>query len=163
MPSEVRFSRAQKWDLLRMSAAAIASTVFFTVPLFLVRPNPPAKPSAQPPATLPAPAVVPDVAASSTPATEIAPSPAPATEIAPSPAATKVSVVTSTEFAVASKPTLQPTRPRARVQRGPELRARANVGANPTQPTFKRRLVRFFSGIGKYAVKPFPTVNITGS
>ena len=44
MPSEVRFTRAQKWDLVRISAAAVASTVFFTVPMFLVRPHPAAAP-----------------------------------------------------------------------------------------------------------------------
>jgi hypothetical protein len=152
MPSEVRFSRAQKWDLLRMSAAAVASTVFFTVPLFLVRANPATQPAAPSPATAPAPAVVAD----------LAPPSATTAEIASPPVANTVSVVTSTEFAVASKPALQPARPHARAQRAPELRARANVSASPAQPSFKRRLVRFFSGIGKYTVKPFPTVNIKG-
>src|SRR3954467_10788298 len=40
MPSEVRFTRAQRWDLVRISAAAVASTVFFSVPMFLGRPPP---------------------------------------------------------------------------------------------------------------------------
>ena len=38
MPSDVHFTRAQKWDLVRLSAAAVASTVFFTVPMFLAHP-----------------------------------------------------------------------------------------------------------------------------
>ena len=39
MQSEVRLTRAQKWDLLRMSGAAVVSTVFFGIPMFMARPE----------------------------------------------------------------------------------------------------------------------------
>jgi hypothetical protein len=149
MPSEVRFSRAQKWDLVRMSAAAVASTVFFTVPIFLVRQNPTPQ-SEQPPATVPVAALVSQTAAPD----QITPSSSPVTS---------VSVVTSTEFAIASTPVLQPAPQRARPQSRPDLRAHANVNTAPPQRSFTRRLARFFSGVGKYAVKPFPSINRSGN
>jgi len=154
MPSEARFSRAQKWDLVRMSAAAVASTVFFTVPLFLVRPNPSAQRSPEPPTPVAAPAI---------PAVSLDSQPAPPAEIAPPAVIKTVSVVTATELAPESTPVLQPVRaeavlPRTHAQRSPVVSARANVKTNPAQSSFKHRLARFFSGVGKYAVKPFPTV-----
>jgi hypothetical protein len=39
MQSDVRFTQAQKWDLLRMSGAAVVSTVFFGIPMFMARPE----------------------------------------------------------------------------------------------------------------------------
>ena len=160
MPSEVRFSRAQKWDLMRMSAAAVASTVFFTVPLFLVRTNSTPQPTtAQSPTT---------TGASTVAAASMATPPAPPAESARPAIADTVAVVTSTEFAVESTPVLQPNRAqsvRGRTQAQPSavLRAQANVKRDPAQPSFKRRLARFFSGVGKYAVKPFPTVTNSGN
>lgn len=159
MPSGVRFSRAQKWDLVRMSAAAVASTVFFSMPLFLIRPEVAGQrttPSASAGGTS---AVV---------ATNLAAPPAPSAEIAPSAVPNTVSVVTATEFAVESTPLLQSARgqavrPRTTAERSPVLRARANGKAEPASPSFKHRLARFFSGVGKYAVKPFPTVTSSGN
>jgi hypothetical protein len=152
------FSRAQKWDLVRMSAAAVASTIFFTVPLFLVRSNGTAERTAQSPPTDSTPAVA---------ATNLASPPAPSAEIAP-PVPNTVSVVTATEFAVESTPALQSARaqsvrPRTPGERPSVLRARANVTAEPSATSFKHRLARFFSGVGKYTVKPFPTVTNSGN
>jgi hypothetical protein len=157
MPSG--FSRAQKWDLVRMSAAAVASTIFFTVPLFLVRSNGTAERTAQSSSTDSTPAVV---------ATNLASSPAPSAEIAPSSVPDTVSVVTATQFAVESTPALQSARaqsgrPRTPGDRPSVLRARANVKAEPSATSFKHRLARFFSGVGKYTVKPFPTVTSSGN
>lgn len=159
MPSGVRFSRAQKWDLVRMSAAALASTVFFTVPLFLVRPNVTAERTAPSPSTTNPPAVIP---------TNLPSSPVSSSELATSPVPNTVSVVTATEVASESTPVLQSARaqsarPRTPIERSPVLRANANVKAEPAPSSFKHRLARFFSGVGKYAVKPFPTVTSSGN
>jgi hypothetical protein len=160
MPSEVRFSRAQKWDLVRMSAAAVASTVFFTAPLFLVRPSPSPQAKDEPRPTL---------AASPVAAGDPASAPAAIRDTPPAATADTVAVVTSTEFAVESTPALQSThgqalRPRTSAQRSPVLRAHATVRTDPAQQSsFKHRLVRFFSGVGKYTVKPFPSVTTSGN
>jgi hypothetical protein len=160
MPSEVRFTRAQKWDLVRISAAAVASTVFFTVPMFLVRSHPPGdrieSPAAQPRDI--AAAGLADQPPQSKSPTDSAP--------APSGAATDavgVSIVTSTEFAVATTPAFQGTAmPRSRSGKQAQVRARANSPA-PDPPSLKRRLGRFLAGDGKYNVRPFPTVSTSGS
>jgi hypothetical protein len=39
MSSEVHLSRAQKWDLARLAVAAMASSVFFSLPIVLARPQ----------------------------------------------------------------------------------------------------------------------------
>jgi hypothetical protein len=155
MTSDVRFTRAQKWDLVRMSAAALASTVFFTVPMFLVPPNAPA-PSTQKSITAPATDVM--LAGLSNP---IPPS-TPAESAAVRANAEAVMVVTSTEFAATTRPVLQGNiTPRARATRPGELRARANPTAS--SPSLRRRLARLISGNGKYTIKPFPTVSTSGS
>src|SRR5262249_46594081 len=143
---------------VRMSAAAVASTVFFTVPLFLVRPNSTAERTTPPSAAANAPAVA---------AANLGSPLAPTAEITAPPAVNTVSVVTATELAVESTPVLQPlraqpVRTRPHAQRSPVLKARANVRTDPAPSSFKRRLVRFFSGVGRYAVKPFPSINIKG-
>ena len=136
MPSEVRFTRAQRLDLVRISAAAVASTVFFTVPMFLVRP-----PNAPPPPRI----------ASFAPAQPTTPVDLNA-----------VSVVTSTEVASVTTPSLQTNATgRSRAAKPPQVRARRTSPAAP--PSLGRRLVRFFAGKGKYNVKPFPTVSASGS
>jgi hypothetical protein len=158
MPSEVRFTRAQRLDLVRISAAAVASTVFFTVPMFLVRPpNAPARVEnrATPPRHL-------ALAALSQPVTE---SQLPATsETAPSTPldVNVVSVVTTTEVASVTTPALQGNAAaRSRPAKPPQVRARASSPA--ATPSLSRRLARFFAGNGKYNVKPFPTVSTSGS
>ena len=154
MTSDLRFTRTQKWDLVRMSAAALASTVFFTVPMFLVRPNP-AAPSAPPSVTGPQLDVM--VAGLSTPTP-----PSPPIESAPVRSdAGAVMVMTSTEFAAATTPAIRGNdTARVRAIRPTEVRARANAGSSPS---FSRRLARLISGNGKYTIKPFPTVGSSGS
>jgi hypothetical protein len=73
-----------------------------------------------------------------------------------------ISVVTSTEFAEATTPALQNTTTlRLRGGKPAEVRTRRNTA--PTAPSLSRRFARFFAGSGKYNVKPFPTVNTSGS
>ncbi len=157
MPSEVRFTRAQKWDLVRISAAAVASTVFFSVPLFLVRPH--AAPAQTESRASERQELV--LAKTSEPQTHSSAAPAP-TVVRAATDASVVSVVTSTEFAEATTPSLQnTTTPRLRGGKPAEVRARANTGATP--PSLSRRFARFIAGTGKYNVKPFPTVNTSGS
>jgi hypothetical protein len=155
MTSDVRFTRAQKWDLVRMSAAALASTVFFTVPMFLVRPNP-AAPSIQKSVTPPASNMM--LAGVSSPTS-------PSTPIESAAVRTNteaVMVLTSTEFAPATTPVLQGhSSARSRAPRPAELRVRTNTPAS--LPSLSRRLARFISGNGKYTIKPFPTVGTSGS
>jgi len=157
MPSEVRFTRAQKWDLVRISAAALASTVFFTVPMFLVRPDPAVSSRASEHAELVLATVSAPQARSRVDAAAISP-----TLLSARVDASAVSVVTSTEFAETTTPTLQNTTMlRSRSARPAEIRARANTA--PAAPSLSRRLARFLAGTGKYNVKPFPTVNTSGS
>jgi hypothetical protein len=157
MPSKVRFTRAQKWDLVRISAAAVASTVFFTVPIFLVRPHP--APSLESRVSEHAEFVIATVSEPQ------AGSDAASARAAVSSAATDaraVSVITSTEFAAATTPPLQGTTTlRLRAAKPAEIRARANTA--PAPPSLSRRLARFIAGTGKYNIKPFPTVNTSGS
>jgi len=156
MPSEVQFTRAQKWDLVRISAAAVASTVFFTTPIFLVRPDPPparhGQQAAERQPVVPARSAEPAAPSNAVPKSDT--TSASLDEDA-------VSVVTSTEFASVTMPQLQSnttTRPHA--AKPPQVRARGNSPASP--PSLSRRLARFFAGNGKYNVKPFPTVNSSG-
>ncbi|HTH04171.1 MAG TPA: hypothetical protein VL882_28050 [Vicinamibacterales bacterium] len=137
MPSEVRFTRAQKWDLVRISAAAVASTVFFTVPMFLVRPHPAA--------------------------VRIEGRAPESRDIALATDRPVVSVVTATEFAIATTPAFQgQALARSRNGKPAQVRARATTPA-PDPPSLKRRLTRFLAGDGKYNVRPFPTVSTSGS
>ena len=150
MTSDVRFTRAQKWDSVRMSAAALASTVFFTVPMFLVRPNT-AAPSMQKSVAPPA---------SNTMLASLSSSTSSSTPIESAAVRTNteaVMVLTSTEFAAATTPVLQGnSSARIRATRPAELRARTNT--TTSSPSLSRRLARFISGNGKYTIKPFPTV-----
>jgi hypothetical protein len=155
MPSEVRFTRAQKWDLARMSAAAVASTVFFTVPMFLVRPQ--TEPTAQPVVT----AGTRFVAELSQPASPAA-MPTEPTTTTPAVDSPNVTVVTSTERAAVTTPALQGGGAlRVRASRPAELRAKGN-GPSASQ-SLSRRLARIISGTGKYSVKPFPTITTSGT
>jgi hypothetical protein len=148
MPSEVRLTRAQKWDLVRMSGAAVVSTVFFAIPMFLAHPNG-APPEARPAIQLAS--MTPDASA--------------VRNLAPLPASTldTVTVVTSTEMAAVSTPVLQPpgAAPRRRATGGTiQARQRGN-GLAPAP--FGRRLARLIAGSGRYGVRPFPSVNTSGS
>lgn len=156
MPSEVRFTRAQRLDLVRISAAAVASTVFFTVPMFLMRP-PNTSARLENRATTQGDIVL---ASFSEPATRSNSPAKPDTTPSITLDRNDVSVVTSTEFASVTTPSLQGNATaRSRVTaKTPQVRARATSPASP--PSLRRRLARFFAGNGKYNVKPFPTVHI---
>jgi hypothetical protein len=156
MPSEVNFTRAQKWDLVRISAAAVASMVFFTVPMFLVHPQEAASQAGDrqlPPIALAGMSQAPAARAGEASSAPSKSSPQTAT----------VSVVRSTEFAVVTAPLLQSstTAVRTRTSKPAQIRARANTPA-PTS-SFSRRVARFIAGSGKYDVRPFPTVTTSGS
>ncbi len=159
MPSEVRLTRAQKWDLVRISAAAVASAVFFTVPMFLVRPHHSptriaSRAAERSDITV---ASLSEPAARSSSPTDTAVPPA-------SVDANAVSVITSTEFAAATTPGLQRnTIAQPRANKPTLLRAQAKTPVAAPAPSLRRRLARFIAGNGKYNVKPFPTVNISGS
>lgn len=158
MPSEVRFTRVQRWDLIRISAAAVASTVFFTVPMFFVRPQPvPAHTQDREDSSQPRDFVL----ASLSQTTRSSESPSGAMRVTADDTIA-VSVVTATEVAQVTTPALQnATTARTRNGRPADLRARANTP--PAPPSLSRRVARFIAGTGKYIVKPFPTVNTSGS
>jgi hypothetical protein len=158
MPSDVRLTRAQKWDLVRISAAAVASTVFFSVPMFLMRPH-------HAPVTVEGRAAErPDIALatlSTPPARSTSPTETPGTSASGD--SDVVSVVTSTEFANATTPGLQRnTIERSRARKPAQVRARANAPVS-APPSLRRRLARFIAGNGKYTIKPFPTLSTSGS
>jgi hypothetical protein len=160
MPSEVRFTRAQKWDLARISAAAVASTVFFTIPLLLVRPHQASSPiesRANEPRDI-------TLASLSDPTTRTDSPTEPVTTPSAPIDTNVVAVVTATEFAIATTPTIQGDAiVRTRSSKPAQVRARANTPTAPA-PTrsLSRRLARFIAGSGKYNVKPFPTVSTSG-
>lgn len=153
MPSEVRLTRAQKWDLLRMSGAAVVSTVFFAVPMFHVRPDV-ARPQARA-AMIAITSTMPDGVAGKPDTVLPASVPDPVSR-------DTVSVVTSTEVAAVTTPVLQPS------AAAPRRRAPAELVQAPTRTTapaatpFGRRLARLISGNGRYGVRPFPSVNTSG-
>ena len=158
MSSEVRFTRAQKWDLFRISAAAVASTVFFTVPMCLARPHQASAVTGH--RTTESRDLV--LASVSEPAARTN---SPTESAATRPLdADAISIVTSTEFAAVSTPGLQrDTLTRARVSKPAQVRARANTSGAAPPPSLSRRLGRFLAGSGKYNVRPFPTVSTSGS
>jgi hypothetical protein len=165
MSSAVHLTRAQKWDLARFAAAVAVSSVFFSVPMFVIGArSAPSHPEASAPSVTVAQEVaiasVSEPVVSSTPDQLEVPSP---------PRRHTVSVVTSTEVAQASSPALAgpnrvPALPNRLTPRPVQLRARTQTPATPVQPAkLTRRLARFIAGDGKYNVKPFPTVGTSGS
>ena len=148
MPSEVRLTRAQKRDLLRMSGAAVVSTVFFAVPMFLARPN---VTGSEPRAAITATAVAdkPDTVS-------------PASVPDPVSVAT-VSVVTNTEVAAVTTPVLQAFAPVPRRRAPAQLVQARSRNNTPAATPFGRRLARLIAGNGRYGVRPFPSVNTSGS
>jgi hypothetical protein len=154
MPSEVRLTRAQKRDLLRMSGAAVVSTVFFAVPMFLARPS----------------VTRPEPGAAMTATRSMMPDGVPGSPDTVTPASVPdsvsvatVSVVTTTEVAVVTTPVLQASATAPRRRAPAELvqaRARNNT---PAATPFGRRLARLIAGSGKFGVRPFPSVNTSGS
>jgi len=158
MPSDVPFTRAQKWDLVRLSAAAVASTVFFTVPMFLAHPPEAISQLAD---HRPGVAEVGTAGVTNPPTSTASGSNTSSTSAAD---AGDVSVVTSMEFALASTPAVEsPTAAmRPRTGKPAQLRARANT-APPSSTSLGRRVARFIAGSGKYNVRPFPTIATSGS
>jgi hypothetical protein len=136
MQSDVRFTHAQKWDLVRMSGAAVVSTVFFGIPMFIARPEvgpPVARSDARAADTRPAADV--SVLISET----VVPVTTPALAALPS----RVGLRVSSRRSVASA-TLQP-------------RERRQLGSVTGRP-LARRLGRLVTGSGRYEIRPFPSL-----
>jgi hypothetical protein len=150
MASDMRFTQAQKRDLLRMSGAALVSTIFFSVPMFVGRPDGARLPAISEPAQ-PTPAAAASAAA----------------PYASASAAPEVAVVFSDAVAQVTIPQLQTlTAPRTRTVRQNAMAAkvgpRAQTASAAGKP-FARRLGRLIAGTGRYEVRPFPTVGTSGS
>ena len=163
MSSEVHLTRAQKWDLARLAVAAVASSVFFSLPILLAQPRSVAVAKAPTPSVQISEEIA--VAGVSEPVATANP---PETAASNPRQANIVAVVTSTESARITRPVLAPSAPPAAPERTlpRSIQARARVTAPPsttTQPaTLSRRLGRFLAGNGKYDPKPFPTVTTSG-
>ena len=150
MPSDMRFTQAQKWDLLRMSGAAVVSTIFFGVPMFVGRPDA---------------ARVPTLAGHEQPAPV-----SPDLPLATEPAVVVViaeAVAQTTTPMLASPPPAAPrtrttTPPRQTLAVAGAARQPAPVASSSVKPLAKR-LGRLLAGTGRYEVKPFPTVSTSGS
>jgi hypothetical protein len=152
MPSDMRFTQAQRRDLLRMSGAAVVSTIFFGVPMFVGRPD-----------------------ASRVQTVAIQEQQAPPVTAAPSQPLTMepaVVVVVSDAVAPITTPMLQTPRsiaPRPRATAPRQMlasdslqRERPRATPSSSKPLAKR-LGRLLAGTGRYEVKPFPTVSTSGS
>ena len=150
MPTEMRFTQAQKRDLLRMSGAALVSTIFFGVPMFVGRPDG---------------TRVQTVAGHEQPA----PMSAAAQPLSPVP---EVVVVVSDAVAQATTPMLETppvatrlpsTTPRRQTLAATSReRERPPVSSSSIKPLAKK-LGRLLAGTGRYEVKPFPTVSTSAS
>lgn len=157
MRSDMRFTQAQKRDLLRMSGAAVVSTIFFGVPMFLGRPD--AARVGMPPAQIESAQVQPAPAepAKALPAAELQDS---QVAVVFSEAVAQVTVPTlarsSTAFAQPARAT-RSARPNATAVTASQ---RAHVA--PSTGKTLSRLGRLLAGTGRYEVRPFPTVGTSG-
>ena len=152
MPSDMRFTQAQKRDLLRMSGAAVVSTIFFGVPMFVGPPN---------------------AARVQTVAGDEHHAPVAAAASQPLLTEPTVVVVFSDAVARATTPMLETPSPvatsgRAAAPRRQTLAAASAERQNPpvvssSVKPLAKRLGRLLAGTGRYAVKPFPTVSTSGS
>jgi hypothetical protein len=157
MPSEVHLSRAQKWDLTRLAVAAVASSVFFSLPMLLL----PARSADSADTRTPSVTVseqitlagVSQPTATTYPRQAGTPEPLHADVVAVV-TSSAVARITRPSVATSEKPSIRPV----------QLRARANppVPAPTQSATLSRRLARFIAGDGKYDPKPFPTVTTSG-
>jgi hypothetical protein len=158
MSSSVRFSQAQRRDLLRMSGAAVVSTIFFGVPMVLGRPD--AARLQSPPGQIQPAQVEPAQEQTATASPVAVPQDA------------QVAVVFSEEVAQVTVPVLaglptaaghpaRPTRTARRTVAAPFQPQRAQVTPATGKPL--SRLGRLFTGSGRYEVRPFPTVGTSGS
>jgi hypothetical protein len=162
MSSEVHLTRAQKWDLARLAVAAVASSVFFSLPIVLAGPQTAAAGTSAPPPSV---RVSEEIAIAGISEPVAAATPAQAdTDTAKH--ADAVAVVTSTKVVRITRPSLSPlpASEEKTAARPIQVRARVNPSSStPTQPaTLSRRLGRFLTGDGKYDPKPFPTVSTSG-
>jgi hypothetical protein len=155
MSSEVHLTRAQKWHLARFAVAAVVSSVFFSLPMFLA----PAPSAADTSATTSKVKVAEEIAIAGV--SEPVAIEHPAETGIPS-SNQSVIVVTSSEVARISRP---PVATSGRVSARPvQVRAKAQSPETPAQQKLSRRLARFIAGDGKYgSPKPFPTVPSSGS
>ena len=152
MASDMRLTQVQKRDLLRMSGAAVVSTIFFAVPMFIGRPDV---------GRLQA------IAEHAQAAHAVGDTAAVPSGSAPAP---EVAVVFSDAVATVTTPELEelapPPVPRARSVRQNAMAARpgprAQVAPAAGRP-LARRLGRLIAGSGRYEVRPFPTVGTSGS
>jgi len=159
MSSEVHLTRAQKWDLARLAVAAVASSVFFSLPIVLARSGSAADGNTPTPSVKVAEEIA--IAGVSEPATTAFPS---RTNAENPRVADAVAVVTSTERARITRPVLASPVALDKTSVRPIVRARVSPPPSaPTQPaTLSRRLGRLLTGDGKYDPKPFPTVTTSG-
>ena len=135
MPSDVRFTQAQKWDLLRMSGAAVVSTVFFGVPMFIARPQ-----------------IIPEIVQSE------------ARPVGTRPA-DEVSVVVSQTVAPVTTPGWEARpagvvrqMPSRRHVAGVTVSSRPRRPAASASGTALARLGRLLAGSGRHEVRPFPSL-----
>ena len=160
MSSEVHLTRAQKWDLARLAVAAVASSVFFSLPIVLARQGSAADANTPTPSVKVAEEIA--IAGVSEPITAAIP---PRTDAQSPRVADAVAVVTSTKAARITRPVLtSPVAPDKTSVRPVQVRARVSPPPSaPTQPApLSRRLGRFLTGDGKYDPKPFPTITTSG-
>jgi hypothetical protein len=153
MASDMRLTQEQKRDLLRMSGAALVSTIFFSVPMFVGRPDG-ARLQAIAGQAQPTPA-----AAGSASAPEPSASAAPEVAVMVSEA---VAQVTIPELQALSAPAAPRTRPVRQNAMAVKLRPRPQAASAAGKP-LARRLGRLIAGTGRYEVRPFPTVGTSGS
>ena len=149
MASDMRLTQAQKRDLLRMSGAALVSTIFFSVPMFVGHP---------------------DSARLRGSAEQAQPIAAAAGSAAAPAASAEVAVVFSDAVAQVTIPQLQglsaPASPRTRTVRQNAMAVKLGPRPQPASSAGKplaRRLGRLIAGTGRYEVRPFPTVGTSGS
>jgi hypothetical protein len=152
MASDMRLTQEQKRDLLRMSGAALVSTIFFSVPMFVGRPD-----GARVQAS--AEQAQPIAAAGSAAATDAAASVTPEVAVVFSDA---VAEVTIPQLQALSAPAAPRTRSVRQTAMAVKLRPRPQAASAAGKP-LARRLGRLIAGTGRYEVRPFPTVGTSGS
>jgi len=136
----LQLSRAQKWDLLRICLAAMASAAFFSAPFLL----------SGPPPTPPAPMA----GAPSLPVEQAA-----GVQDAPD----RISIVTTDISVPLTRGLVRPValrspRPAAHPSSSDASRERRRASAEDA-PGVAQRIGRAIAGDGRYAVRPFPTLD----
>lgn len=135
MPSDVRFTQAQKWDLLRMSGAAVVSTVFFGIPMFIAQPE-----------------LAPPGARSAARAADARPA-----DVSVLASDTVARVETPALEALSQRVGLHGRSHRSVPRDSLESRRRRPLAA-ASDRALARRLGRLLAGSGRYEVRPFPSV-----